>query len=45
VETLLATIRDQDGARVPGDRRKANRVKTESAGVSVNPAQQAALGL
>ena len=45
VETLLASIRDQDGARVPGDRRKANRVKTESQGVVVNPAQQKALGL
>jgi (2R)-3-sulfolactate dehydrogenase (NADP+) len=45
VETLLATIRDQDGARVPGDRRKNNRSGTESVGVKVNEAQQRALGL
>ena len=45
VETLLTTIRDQDGARVPGDRRKNNRASTESAGVKVNEAQQRALGL
>ena len=45
VETLLATIRDQDGARVPGDRRKNNRASTETDGVKVNEAQQRALGL
>ena len=45
VEALVASIRAQDGARVPGDRRKANRVKTERDGVVVNPAQQASLGL
>ena len=45
VEALVASIRAQDGARVPGDRRKANRVQTERDGVVVNPAQQASLGL
>ena len=45
VETLLSTIREQDGARVPGDRRKANRADTETKGVQVNQAQQRALGL
>ena len=45
VETLLGTIRDQDGARVPGDRRKNNRVSAETDGVKVNEAQQRALGL
>lgn len=45
VETLLDNIRDQDGARVPGDRRKTNRMTTEAQGVVVNEAQQKALGL
>ena len=35
IAELCAAIEAQDGARLPGARRKANRVKTEAEGVSV----------
>ncbi|APG49058.1 malate/L-lactate dehydrogenase-like protein (plasmid) [Phaeobacter porticola] len=35
---LIASIRDQDGARLPGDGRRASRIRAASDGVAVNAA-------
>jgi len=35
MERLAASIAEQDGARLPGERRAANRARIEAAGVEV----------